>query len=334
VRKPLIVTMGDPAGIGPEVVAKALTASDVPRPVVVAGDVAIMRRAVEWTGVEAKVHGIADLGRIRGLPGTLNVLEVTHLGRDFPVGCATAEAGIAGYSYVDQAARLLLKGRGRAMVTAPLNKASLHQAGIEQPGHTEMLAELAGVGHVAMMLASHELRVVLVTVHVALRDAIASLSTEAELRSIELAALGAQLLGIPRPRIAVAGLNPHAGEDGLFGTEEERIIEPAIGVARDRGLDVSGPWSPDTVFMRARDGEFDFVVAQYHDQGLIPVKYLGLDQGVNVTLGLPFVRTSVDHGTAFDIAGTGRASEASLLAALDYAERLCSAPVLAASPEA
>jgi 4-hydroxythreonine-4-phosphate dehydrogenase len=184
-----------------------------------------------------------------------------------------------------------------------------------------MLAALAGIEHVTMMLYNPELRVVLVSVHVALREAIESLTVESELRAIRAAASVGPAFGMERPRVAVAGLNPHAGEGGMFGDEEARIIVPAIEHARAAGIDVSGPWPGDTVFMNARAGEFDVVVAQYHDQGLIPVKYLGLDAGVNVTLGLPFVRTSVDHGTAFAIAGKGIASADSLIVAIDAADR-------------
>jgi 4-hydroxythreonine-4-phosphate dehydrogenase len=206
-------------------------------------------------------------------------------------------------------------------VTAPINKEALHLAGIPFPGHTEMLASLAGVEHVTMMLYNPELRVVLVSVHVSLREAVDSLSVESELRAIRAAASIGPAFGLEKPRIGVAGLNPHAGEGGMFGDEEARIIAPAIEQARTEGFDVSGPWPGDTVFMHARAGEFDVVVAQYHDQGLIPVKYLGLDTGVNVTLGLPFVRTSVDHGTAFAIAGKGIASAESLITAIDAADR-------------
>jgi 4-hydroxythreonine-4-phosphate dehydrogenase len=315
--------MGDPAGIGPEIVAKALGGDDgVPRPVVVAGDARIMSRAVDWTGVTARIHAIADLGQARDAPDEIDVLEITRLESDFPVGSVQREAGAAAYGYVEQAAHLLLKGKGRGMVTAPINKAALHEAGIGHAGHTEILAGIAGVDHVSMMLANDELRVVLVTLHLPLIEAIGSLTIDAELRTIELAHAAGNQLGIPRPRIAVAGLNPHASETGLFGSEEERVIAPAIVIARERGIAASGPWPPDTVFMRARLGEFDLVVAQYHDQGLIPIKYAGVDQGVNVTLGLPFVRTSVDHGTAFDLAGSGSASAGSLLAALQLGDRL------------
>jgi 4-hydroxythreonine-4-phosphate dehydrogenase len=217
------------------------------------------------------------------------------------------------------------------IVTAPIHKEALAAAGIAYPGHTEMLQALACPGEapppVRMMLANNELRTVLVTIHVSLRQAVDAIHFDAVLDTIRIAHRSAARWGTPQPRIAVAGLNPHAGEGGLFGDEEIRIIAPAIEAARREGIDASGPFAPDTVFMRARDaaghpGEFDIVVAMTHDHGLIPVKYLGVDEGVNVTLGLPFVRTSPDHGTAFDIAGTGRADPSSLAAAIRMARRL------------
>jgi 4-hydroxythreonine-4-phosphate dehydrogenase len=236
---------------------------------------------------------------------------------------------------IRHAARAALRGQAAAVVTAPIHKEALAAAGEPFPGHTELLQHeaaqhLGKAAHqvpVRMMLANDELRTVLVSIHVSLREALDSLSVEGVLESLRIAheALGTSLS--KQPRIAVAGVNPHAGEGGLFGREEQDIISPAIAQARAQGIDAHGPFAPDTVFMRARHsaskpGEFDAVLAMYHDQGLIPVKYLGVEQGVNVTLGLPFVRTSPDHGTAFDIAGQGVANEASLLAALRMAKRL------------
>ena len=238
---------------------------------------------------------------------------------DLPPGQLSAQAGRGAYDYVCAAIDDAQAGAIRAIVTAPLNKHSMHLAGIDYPGHTEILAERSGTTDFAMMLANDELRVLLVTIHVALADVIARITPQAELSALRLADRACRQMGIARPRVAVAGLNPHAGEGGKFGREEIEVIEPAIAQARAEGINASGPWPGDTIFMRARRGEFDIVVAQYHDQGLIPVKYLGLDHGVNVTVGLPFVRTSVDHGTAFDIAGKGVADHASLVAAFDLA---------------
>ncbi|MFT4101476.1 MAG: 4-hydroxythreonine-4-phosphate dehydrogenase PdxA, partial [Burkholderiaceae bacterium] len=226
------------------------------------------------------------------------------------------------------ATRACLDGRARALVTAPISKAAMQAAGHHYPGHTELLAELAGGLPVRMMLANHELRTVLVSIHVSLRDALAAVTRDNVLETIRIADRSLRRIGLPRaPRIAVAGLNPHAGEGGLFGREEIDTIAPAIAAARAQGIDAHGPIAPDTVFMRARGlAEFDVVVAMYHDQGLIPVKYLGLDQGVNITLGLPFIRTSPDHGTAYDIAGRGIADPASLIEAIRQADLLSRPP--------
>ncbi len=328
--------MGDPCGIGPEVVAKAL-AQPLPAPCVVIGDVAVMRRAVAacslgWpiaeldAPVQARLLPARCIGvwRPPGVPGDLAAL---------PMGQVHADAGRAAIRCIEAAAALALTGDAGAIVTAPVHKQALAAAGSPFPGHTEMLQSLAAAGgappEVRMMLANDELRVVLVTIHVSLRQAIALLSVERIATTIALAHRALQRAGRARPRIAVAGLNPHAGEGGLFGDEEVRLIAPAIAEARADGIDASGPYAPDTVFMRARHasghpGEFDAVVAMTHDHGLIPVKYLGIERGVNVTLGLPFVRTSPDHGTAFDIAGRGVADPTSLRAALSMAHELCS----------
>ncbi|HEX7637866.1 MAG TPA: 4-hydroxythreonine-4-phosphate dehydrogenase PdxA, partial [Burkholderiaceae bacterium] len=241
-----------------------------------------------------------------------------------------ARAGAAALRCIEQAVAWTRDGLARAIVTAPIHKEAFSAAGAPWPGHTEMLQDLAaGAGAappVRMMLANEELRVVLVTIHLSLRRAIEALSVEGIVQTLRITHDAGRRFGLAASRIAVAGLNPHAGEGGLFGDEEIRLVAPAIAQARAQGIDARGPFAPDTVFMRARDtaahpGEFDFVVAMTHDHGLIPVKYLGVEQGVNVTLGLPFVRTSPDHGTAFDIAGTGRADPASLLAATRMARR-------------
>jgi 4-hydroxythreonine-4-phosphate dehydrogenase len=253
-----------------------------------------------------------------------------------PPGSISAKAGAAAAQCIQAAVDLQLIGRSRAMVTAPIHKEALKLAGVPFPGHTEMLQSrvtaLSGqVLPVRMMLANPSLRVVLVTIHVALRQAIDMLSVPLILETIRITDEASRQFGMTRARIAVAGLNPHAGEGGLFGDEEIALIQPAVEAARAMGMNVSGPYAPDTVFMRARDtaahpGEFDFVIAMTHDHGLIPVKYLGVDDGVNVTLGLPLVRTSPDHGTAFDLAGTGLADPASLEAALKMADALAQQP--------
>lgn len=317
-QSPFGITMGDPAGIGPEIVARLFAEGVAPRCVVI-GDAGILRRAVAIVGATLPVVPVTDPEASTGAPGRIEVICASDLPLDLPFGRVDSRAGAAAYAYVTRAIDDVLAGRLSAIVTGPISKQALRAAGIHYPGHTEILAERSGTTQYAMMLANHELRVLLVSIHVSLADAIRAVTPEAELRAIHLAALATRQFGVERPRIAVAGLNPHAGEEGMFGREDIDIIAPAIALARAQGIDASGPFAGDTVFMRARQGEFDAVVAQYHDQGLIPIKYLGLEHGVNITVGLPFVRTSVDHGTAFDIAGTGRASAGSLRAALAQA---------------
>ena len=318
-KLPVGITMGDAAGIGPEIVVQAC-AQGLRAPHVVYGDAGALRRAAAALGARLDVVEIATPAQASLRAGLIEVIgRGPALPADLPPGQLSAQAGRGAYDYVCAAIDDAQAGAIRAIVTAPLNKHSMHLAGIDYPGHTEILAERSGTTDFAMMLANDELRVLLVTIHVALADVIARITPQAELSALRLADRACRQMGIARPRVAVAGLNPHAGEGGKFGREEIEIIEPAIAQARAEGINASGPWPGDTIFMRARRGEFDIVVAQYHDQGLIPVKYLGLDHGVNVTVGLPFVRTSVDHGTAFDIAGKGVADHASLVAAFDLA---------------
>lgn len=318
---PIAVTMGDPAGIGPEIIAKLWAEGNLPAAFVI-GDETILQRAIKIVGADLSLRPIAGPAQVEPLPGRIDVLPASQLPGDLPFGRVDARAGAAAYEYVRHAIRLALAAEIGGIVTAPLNKEALKAAGINYPGHTEILAAHSHSAEFAMMLANEELRVLLVSIHVPLSEAVRLVTPEAELRAIRLAHRACRDFGIDRPRIAVAGLNPHAGENGLFGREDIEAIQPAIDHAQREGMEVSGPWPGDTVFMRARRGEFDIVVAQYHDQGLIPVKYLGIEQGVNVTVGLPFVRTSVDHGTAFDIAGTGKAEQMSLRSALRMAERM------------
>ena len=319
---PIAVTMGDPAGIGPEIIAKVFAEPDFTLPAMVYGDAGVMRRMVDRLAIPVQVRDIAEPGDARPQPGYVDVIAVSDLADDLAVGKVDARAGEAAYRYVTEAITAAMKGDVRAIATAPINKESLQLAGVPYPGHTEMLADHSGTNDYAMMLFNNELRVILVTIHVSLRDAIDMLTVEKELTIIRLAHRAARDLGVAKPRVAVAGLNPHAGESGQFGSEDDAIIAPAVQMARDEGIDCSGPWPGDTVFMQARQGRFDIVVAQYHDQGLIPVKYLGIDEGVNVTVGLPFVRASVDHGTAFDIAGTGQADHRSMRVAIEQAAQI------------
>lgn len=318
---PIAITMGDPAGIGPEICAKFF-AEEYESPAFLIGDLAIIERTISQLKLPLAVRIIHDPSQAEKASGVLDLLPVGELGQDFPVGRIDARAGRAAYEYVLKGIELAKAGLVGAIVTAPLHKEALKAAGISHPGHTEILAEACGSTDFAMMLANDEIRTVLVSIHVSLKEAIGLVTRERVLKTIRLAHRACQAFGIEKPRVAVAGLNPHAGEGGLFGREDIEEIAPAIQDARTEGIDASGPWAGDTVFMRARRGDFDIVVAQYHDQGLIPVKYMGIDHGVNVTIGLPFIRTSVDHGTAFDIAGTGTASALSLRYAFEQAVRL------------
>ncbi|MEV5981033.1 4-hydroxythreonine-4-phosphate dehydrogenase PdxA [Streptomyces sp. NPDC052114] len=319
---PIALSMGDPCGIGPEITLKVCADPRRTMPVVVIGDPGVLARADAFAGTGLTPHPIDSLDHAAYAPGTVDVLAETDLPAELPWGTVDARAGDASFRYVRRGIRLALDGDVRALVTAPINKEALRLGGVPHPGHTEILAELSGTTDYAMMMDNGELRVVLVTVHQSLRTALDALGTARELDVIRLTDRTLRRGGLSAPRIAVAGLNPHAGENGLFGREDLDVIAPAVRAARAEGIEASGPWPADTVFMRARAGEFDAVVAQYHDQGLIPVKYLGLEHGVNITIGLPFVRTSVDHGTAFDIAGRGTADHTSLLTALRHADRL------------
>lgn len=321
---PIAITMGDPCGIGPEITLKACADSRRTVPVVVIGDLDVLTRANKVAETQLAIRPISSVDQATFVPGTVYVLAQNGLPAGLPWGTLDARAGAASFQYVRRGIELAMAHEIRALVTAPINKEALRMAGVPYPGHTEILADLSSTTDYAMMLATEELRIVLVTVHQSLRTAIDAITTDRVLNIIRLTHRTLQGSGLPAPRIAVAGLNPHAGENGLFGREDLDIITPAIQAAQDEGIQASGPWPADTVFMRARAGAFDVVIAQYHDQGLIPVKYLGIEHGVNITIGLPFVRTSVDHGTAFDIAGLGTADHTSLLAALTQAERLSS----------
>jgi 4-hydroxythreonine-4-phosphate dehydrogenase len=316
---PLAVTMGDPSGIGPEIIAKMHLRRPEYQRWIVIGDPRVMQRAASMLGAEVAVHAVSTLDEAVFDSGILNVLVSSHVANLPPVGQISATAGQAAFDAIVAAIRLARAGLVRGIVTAPIHKEAFAAAGLHYPGHTEILADHGGAAKVAMMLANEDIRTVLVTIHCSLADAIRKADFAAQINAIRLAHAGARSFGIEQPRVAVAGLNPHAGEGGLFGDEEIRIIRPAIEFARAEGIDASGPWPGDTVFMQARQGFFDVVVAQYHDQGLIPVKYMGVAKGVNITLGLPFVRTSPDHGTAFDIAGTGSADSSSIETAFDYA---------------
>ena len=322
--QPVAVTLGDPAGIGPEIIAKTFAEEGLhdEHKAFVVGDAKILRRAVDLMGLPLGVNEVEKLEEALFEPVSVDVLQVGELPGDLPFGELDARAGAAAFEYVRRAAELALEGNVGAVATAPLNKEAMHMGGYEYPGHTEILAELTGTKDFAMMLQTEELRVIHVSTHVSLREAIDRVSKERVLTVIHLARDALAKIGIEEPKIATAGLNPHAGENGLFGDEDAERIAPAVAEAREEGIDASGPHPPDTVFARARKGEFDMVVVQYHDQGHIPIKLMGFEGGVNVTVGLPFFRTSVDHGTAFDIAGTGKADYSSMRTAIELAREL------------
>ena len=327
---PIAITLGDPAGIGPEIITQVFRRhpSWSSRCVVV-GDISILREAAEITGGALPLAELDDWSDAMHVPpGTLPVRPLAMDVPAFTRGRVSAAAGQIAAESIRQAAQAALSGQVSAIVTAPINKAALQAAGVDFPGHTEFLQALAaddlGIPvddlPVRMMLSNPELKTVLVSIHVSLRQAMDLVTVPRLLETCRITHRHfTKQLGHARCRIAVAGLNPHAGEGGLFGTEELDVIQPAIQAARLEGMDVSGPWPPDTVFMQARQGMFDVVVALYHDQGLIPVKYMGIQHGVNTTLGLPFIRTSPDHGTAFDLAGRAVADPSSLESAIEAA---------------
>lgn len=300
----LVISSGDPAGIGPEVTLKALAQPEVrdSAEIIVTGD-------PDWLGEVARRLGVPPAERVEAA-GDASGIEV---------GKVSAHAGEAAVAAVKRAVELIHAGQADALVTAPISKEAMREAGYNWPGHTELLADLCGVEDVRMLLVGGKLRVAHVTTHRSLRSAIDAATRERVRRTIEVAEEGGRLLGLSRRRIGVAGLNPHAGENGLFGDEEIREITPAVEDARRAGIDAQGPLPADTLFWRASQGDFDLVVAMYHDQGHIPIKLGGFSDGVNVSLGLPFLRTSVDHGTAFDIAGRGVADWRSMAAAIQLA---------------
>lgn len=324
--------MGDPVGIGPEVIIKALASLGLEAPLepVVYGDLAVLQAAARSSGVKLELVGSPELSETSLSIPQVRVVELSRLGEVHP-GVPSPESDRAQLRYIEAAVADVQAGRMDAVVTAPISKAAIARAGSPFPGHTEMLAALTALPgqaprHPVMMIAGPSLKVVPLTVHVPLAEVPSRITPELLLETLEVVDGAARRdFGLARPRIAVAGLNPHAGEGGMFGDEEPRLIQPAVDRARAAGILAVGPLSPDTVFGRAASGEFDVVIGMYHDQALIPVKLLDFDRAVNVTLGLPIIRTSVDHGTAYDIAGRGVASAASMLAATLLAARMARA---------
>jgi len=339
--KPLIaVTMGDPAGIGPEVVAKALAGPGRPRGCtpVVFGSADVLERTVRQLGLPAEVRRLSDVRETsnirspsvrpepvegRSMATLVHVLDIdgTNSG-DFPVGKVSAAAGDASMKYAIKAIELAMAGQVQAIVTAPINKESIHLAGYPDTGHQELLVRLSGAKEAATMLMSGNLRVVHLSTHKPLRDAVAYVTTDHVLSKLKLTDACFKRWGFPEPRIALAALNPHASDGGLIGDEEARELAPAVRAAQDMGLNVRGPFPADSVFYHATRGEFDAVLALYHDQGHIAIKMYGFERSVSVTLGIPFIRTSVDHGTAFDIAGKGIADARSMQEAVKVAVKL------------
>lgn len=310
--KKIGITIGDPAGIGPEIVLKAIMSHEIEglcEPIII-GDIAVLEEAVEKLNI----------------PVDLNSLKIINTGeikdRNFQRCKPTAEGGRACVSYIKKAVELALNKEVYAIVTAPISKESLKMAGFKWPGHTEMLAELTSTKDYAMMFYSDKLKLILVTIHTALKNVPDLIKKEKVLKTITLAKKSCDMMGIENPKIAVAGLNPHAGEAGIFGDEEMKEIIPAVNEAQASGISVSGPYPADTLFHKAYNGEFDIIVCMYHDQGLIPLKMIAFDKAVNVTIGLPIIRTSPDHGTAYDIAWKGIANPSSTIEAIKLAARV------------
>ena len=318
----LAITMGDAAGTGPEIITKALADPVVAtqcRPLVI-GDAATLERAVRFTDAAVKVRAVSAVRDAQFAPGIIDVLDLANIDRaKLRLGRVDPMAGAAAYDYIKRATELALAGEAGAIVTSAINKEALNLAGHHYDGHTGLLAALCHAPGATMMLVAETLRVSHVSTHVPLRVAIERVRPERIVKVLQLTHDAMRSLGVAAPRLAVAGLNPHAGENGLFGDEEQKCIAPAIAEARRLGLDASGPYAGDTVFFRTLRGEFDAAVAMYHDQGHVAAKMLGIWLGVNVTLGLPIIRTSVEHGTNFDMAGTGQSDPRSLLAAIKLA---------------
>ncbi|KJR43664.1 4-hydroxythreonine-4-phosphate dehydrogenase [Candidatus Magnetoovum chiemensis] len=320
-EKILLVTLGDPAGVGAEVSLKAALSKELGEAkIVFLGDKSILIETLSLLNCKAQINAIEEPKDAQFQEGVINLINVTDT-PSFEKCKPTAQGGAACARYIERAVDIIQKGRAYALITAPISKEALKMAKIDYPGHTEMLAALTNTSNYAMMLCADPIRVILVTIHKALKEVPNLIKIDNVLQTIRLAGKACDMLEIKSPKIAVCGLNPHAGEAGMFGDEEINHISPAINKAKSEGLSAVGPLPPDTVFHRAYSGEFDIVVCMYHDQGLIPLKMIGFDRGVNVTVGLPIIRTSPDHGTAYDIAWRGIANEKSMIEAIKLAQR-------------
>lgn len=317
------LTMGDPAGIGPEISLKALADTRIRCKIVIIGDIAVLRSVSAHLGYDAQFNPITSVKDYK--EGFVNVLNLDII-KNFHCGTPKIDAtyGYAAFKYIEKSIELAISNEVAAVITNPINKEALHLAGFNYPGHTEIFAEKTGIKDFSMLFLLKNVGVAHVTTHVSLRNAIELISTERVRGTIHLIQKAMRQLGVKKPRIAVGGLNPHAGENGLFGTEEIEHIKPAIEICQREEIDVSGPYPPDTIFMRAFKGEFDGIVAMLHDHGFVALKSLDFEHGVNITIGLPIIRTSVGHGTAFDLAGKGIASAESLIAAINAATLLYS----------
>lgn len=321
----IAITMGDPAGIGPEIIIKALQSPVIKETQsVVIGSVAVLEKQLAQGIIkDVTINPITHVAQADFKAGIINVIDVPVADIDTLIpGVVQAQAGDLAYRCIKKATELALQGEVGGIATAPLNKEALHLAGHMYPGHTELLAKLTNSKDVAMVLYTEELKVIHVTTHVSLRKFLDNLKSERIETVISIANTFLKRVGYTHPRIAVAGVNPHAGENGLFGDEEIKIVTPAIENMQRQGINVSGPHAPDTVFLQTHKGKFDMVVAMYHDQGHIPLKLLGFYDGVNIAAGLPFIRTSADHGTAFDIAWKGIAKENSMVESIRLAAQL------------
>lgn len=323
--KIIAVTMGDPAGIGPEIIIKSLTEGELNGvPAVVVGCAATLRRIMDLKITpQAELRVLDKVADAHFAPGIINIIDEPLADpQALKPGVVQAEAGDLAYRCVKRATAMAMAGEVHAIATAPLNKEAMHSAGHIYPGHTELLAKLTDSRDYAMVLYTDKLKVIHVSTHIALRKFLDTLNGERIKTVVNIADTFLRRVGFDKPRIAVAGVNPHAGENGLFGDEEITIVSPAIAEIKQQGIDVYGPCPPDTVFLQAYEGQYDMVVAMYHDQGHIPLKLLGFYDGVNITAGLPFIRTSADHGTAFDIAWTGKAKSESMAISIQLAMQL------------
>ncbi len=325
----IAITMGDPAGIGPEIIVKSLQKLPAHCHILIVGDLGHLKKIASRLALNLNLVTVNSVAEAKLLKNQIAVFDLKNVPDSLPSGKASVEGGKASVDYIRFAVDLAIRQEVQAITTAPINKKSMHLAGFKYPGHTELLAELTNTPEVALMLAGKDLRVVLTTTHVALEQVKNLITKEKVERTIRLTDRWLKQIGIENPKIAVTGLNPHSGDGGIFGNEEKEIIQPVIESVQKNNFNVSGPFSADALFGRIYDYNFDAVITMYHDQGMIPIKMASMGQAVNITLGLPIIRTSVDHGTAFDIAGKGVASSNSLLEAIKVATQLSSSTVLA-----